>query len=170
MSTSAHTSSTAYFNRMKEEGRWNYRRRTGGVKSGPGPRGTVNQVTAQEEALWSEAQREFASTWFASPETADLDGGITSATLWYCGSWKNEAKEFFALLRRGVSDLEKLRSDIGISDAQLLDINAWIAWRPNLESRIRRMIGHRARVLDEFNRLLAESEAALTTPQTAAAD
>src|SRR5258708_23783478 len=121
MATSGHTSATAYFHRMKREGFWNHRR-----LQQPGPRGTINQVTAQEEALWSEAEREVQATWFTSPETADLDGGITSATLWYCGSWKNEAKEFFAMLQRGVSDVEKLRADIGVSGVEMADLNAWI--------------------------------------------
>ncbi len=166
MSSSPQVSaSNQYLNRMHEEGYWNHRRRTGGVKSGPGPRGTVNQITAQEEALWSEAQREVQSAQFA-----DFDEGITTATLWYCGSWKNEARDFFKLLQRGVSDVETVRADIAVNALEMADLNAWIAWKPNLESRIRRMVAYRAQMLDEFNRLVAENDAALTRSQTAAAD
>jgi len=147
---------------MHEEGRWNHRRLQPGR-----PRVTVNQVTAQEEALWSEAQREVQAS--VSGDANQVDWPI-QADLWYCGSWKNEAKEFFALLQRGVSDVRTLRADIGINVSEMDDLKRWIVLKPSLESRIRRMIDHRERMLDEFNRLVAESCAARARPQTAATD
>ena len=160
MSTSPQlTASDRYLQRVHEEGRWN-RRRTGAVKSGPGPTLPVNRCPSEDQVAWA---WEKART--ESLTETETDAPI-QADLWYCGNPAGEAREFFKLLSRGVSDLEKLRNDIGISEVERADLNAWVEWRPNLKSRIERIVDYRQRTLDEFNRLVAE-DAALTTPQTA---
>ncbi len=157
MSTSPQSSAQQYLIRARAEAHWN--RRRAGVKSGTSL--PVNKCTSQDEfdRAWEEALR---AEPFTSPET---DAPIQAA-LWYCGNPLGEAREFLKLLQRGVCDLEKLRSDIGISVSEMADLSAWIAWKPSLESRIRRMIVYREKVLAAFNALV-ESDAALTTPQTA---
>jgi len=162
MSTSPQVSASAkYLDRMREERYWNNRRgHRAGVKFGPTL--PVNKSPDRQAAwAWEEAQK-------AEGQTEEVP--IHTGGHWFHGSSTNEAKDFFKLLERGVSDLKTLRRDIAISREELADLTRWITRQPKLESRIKRMIDHRVRVLDEFNRLVAESCAAQTTPQNAAAD
>ncbi len=145
MPTSPQTSAQQYLIRARAEAHWNRSRAR--VKSGPTL--PVNKCTSEDQAAraWEEVLRH------EPPWTdADLNGDFP-ADLWYCGSWKNEAQEFFKLLQRG-HNVETLRGDIGISVAEVDDLNRWIAWKPSLESRIRRMIVHREKVLAAFNTLV----------------
>ncbi len=156
MSTAPQTSATSYFQRMKQEGRWNHHR-----AQQPGPALPVLKFTPAEDLVFEEARRaEARREIHATPDT-EAHGDI-----WYCGNAAGEAREFFKLFERGVSDLKTLRADIGINVWQMEDMNRWKGWNPRIASSLQRMIAHREKVLALFDALVSRG----TAPRTTAAD
>jgi len=144
MSTAPQTSATSYFLRMKQEGRWNHHR-----AQQPGPTGTVIKFAPKEDLAWEEVRRAEARREIHDTLETEAHGDI-----WYCGNAAGEAREFFKLFERGVSDLKTLRADIGISVWQMEDMNRWKGWNPRIASSLQRMIAHREMVLATFDRLV----------------
>ncbi|SRR5713226_4569128 len=143
MATSPQTSATSYFLRMKQEGRWNHLR----AQQRPGPALPVLKFAPKEDLAWEEARRAEAHR--------ELESDLPlHADLWHCGSAANEAKEFFKMLQRGVSDHATLRSDIAISASQMEDMNRWKERNPRVASSLERMIAHREKVLAAFDALV----------------
>ena len=155
MSTSPQSSAQKYLIRARAEAHWN--RRRAGVKSGTSL--PVNKFTLDDQTAWAleEARRSEAN---ASPTE------LPNEPLWSTGSVLYEAREFVAMLGRNGNTIEDLRACIGISAAELKELNQWADTEPRIAMHIRKMIDYREAVLKLFNELVA-SDAALTTPQTA---
>src|SRR5712692_587695 len=127
MATSPQTSAAHYFHRMKQEAFWNRRERKAEEPHDLTLLPVLNEADLQPE-----------------PPT----------DLWFVGSPQLEAKEFFEMLQRNGHTVEELRADIGISPAEMLQLDRWCEQEPCLAWRIRKMVSYRQQVLAGFNSLV----------------
>jgi len=119
MPTLPQTSAQQYLIRARAEARWNHRR--AGVPFGPTLQ--VNKFTPDDQTAWAleEARRSEANV----PPTE-----LPNEPLWSTGSVLYEAREFVAMLGRNGNTVEDLRACIGISAAELQELNQWADTEP----------------------------------------